>query len=99
MTDTAIVPAQATAIATRFALLTQDQCVNCDRLKLMLAKPLKGQFDSQITTVHREQNAMEFEELAAQYGVASTPVLIDLERGEVLRNTTGLGEVKKFLTV
>lgn len=96
MTNTA--PASVPAISTRFVLLTQDQCPNCDRLKLMLQKPLKGQFDGQITTVHREQHAAEFEGLAAQYAVVSTPVLIDLERGEVLRNTGGLGEVKNFLS-
>ena len=83
---------------TRFVLLTQDNCPNCERLKLMLARPLKGQFDSQIVTVHREQNATEFGALTEQYGVQSTPALIDRERGEVLRNTGGLGEVKNFLT-
>lgn len=89
--------ATLTPTQTRFVLLTQDNCPNCERLKLMLAKPLRGQFDDQIETLHREERSADFEALAAEYGVQSTPVLIDRERGEVLRNAGGLGEVKNFL--
>ncbi|WP_261665207.1 thioredoxin family protein [Deinococcus sp. Marseille-Q6407] len=87
-----------TATATRFILLTQDHCPNCERLRLMLDKPLKGQFNDQIDVVHREQNTAEFEALTTEYGVQSTPALIDRERGAILRNTGGLGEVKNFLS-
>ena len=95
MTDTAV----ATPTKTRFVLLTQDNCPNCERLKLMLDKPLKGQFNDQIELVHREERSSDFEALVSEFGVQSTPALIDRERGEVLRNTGGLGEVKNFLSV
>lgn len=83
----------------RFVMLTQDNCPNCERLKLMLDKPLKGQFNEQLETVHRREQTERFEELAQQYQVMATPVLIDLQAERVLTNTSGLGEVKAFLSV
>lgn len=79
-----------------FTLLTQDNCPNCDRLKLMLRGPLKGQFDSQIQTVHRQSQPEAFEALTAQHHIQSVPALIDAE-GRVMVNLGGLGEVKAFL--
>ncbi|GGO31612.1 thioredoxin [Deinococcus humi] len=81
-----------------FVLLTQDDCPNCERLKLMLEKPLRGQFDSQIEVVHRQQHAAAFTALSESSGVQSTPVLIHRASGRVLVNTGGLGEVRGFLT-
>lgn len=82
----------------RFILLTQDHCPGCERLKLMLKGPLKGAFDTQIETVHRESTASEFERWAEQYQIQATPALIDRESGEVMRTPGGLGEVKNFLS-
>lgn len=83
--------------AVPFILLTQDQCPNCERLKKMLAGPLKGQFDAQIQTLHRQSAPTDFEAVTGQYGVQSVPALIHRESGAVLRDTGGLGEVKAFL--
>lgn len=79
-------------------MLTQDDCPSCERLKLMLAKPLKGQFESQIEVVHRQQHAEAFFALTERSGVRSTPALIHRASGKVLLNTGGLGEVRGFLT-
>lgn len=82
--------------AKPFILLTQDNCPNCDRFKLMLKGPLKGQFDDQIQTVHRQSHPEQFEALTSQHHIQSVPALID-GRGRVLLNLGGLGEVKAFL--
>ena len=82
----------------RFLLLTQDACPDCERLKLMLDKPLRGAYADQIRTVHRQADGAEFEALTAQHGLLAVPVLIDTETGAVLRKTGGLGEVRAFLS-
>ena len=79
-------------------MLTQDACPDCERLKLMLDKPLRGQFAPLIRPVHRQGQPDEFESVVALYGVQKTPALIDTASGRVLLNTGGLGEVKAFLT-
>lgn len=79
-----------------FLLLTQDDCPNCERLKKMLAGPLKGAFDEQIEVVHRQSNPERFSELAQTHQVQSLPVLVH-HSGAVLLNTSGLGEVQRFL--
>ncbi len=81
-----------------FVLLTQNDCPNCDRLRMMLTKPLKGQFDEQITTVHRQHDEAEFAALSAAHHIQTTPALLHLASGRVLLNTGGLGEVQRFLT-
>ena len=80
-----------------FVMLTQNDCPQCERLKLMLDKPLRGQFGSQIQTVHRQEQAEEFSALVEQHGIQTTPALLHLPTGRVLLNTSGLGEVKNFL--
>ena len=80
-----------------FVLLTQNDCPNCERLKMMLAKPLRGQFDDQILTVHRQHDADEFTALTAAHHIQTTPALLHLPSGRVLLNTGGLGEVQRFL--
>ncbi|TSA87930.1 thioredoxin [Deinococcus detaillensis] len=80
-----------------FVLLTQNDCPNCERLKMMLAKPLKGQFDEQIMTVHRQNDADEFAALTAAHFIQTTPALLHLPSGKVLLQTSGLGEVQRFL--
>lgn len=78
------------------ALLTQDDCPNCERLKKMLAGPLKGAFDGQIEVVHRQSSPERFSELAQTHQVQSLPALVH-HGGAVLLNTSGLGEVQRFL--
>lgn len=80
-----------------FVLLTQDNCPNCERLKLMLDKPLRGQFESQIEVVHRQQQAEAFAALTEKCSVRSTPALIHRASGRVLLNTGSMGEVRSFL--
>lgn len=80
-----------------FVLLTQDNCPNCDRLKKMLAGPLKSQFHDQIEVIHRQMMPEWFEELTAQHGVRSTPALIRVTDGAQVRDPGSLGEVKGFL--
>ncbi len=82
----------------RFVMLTQDACPNCERLKLMLEKPLKGQYTDQIEIVHRREQPERFEALAAQYHLHVTPAVIDLQRERTLTDTSGLGAVKGFLS-
>lgn len=96
-TTTAATATTDTAARPRFVLMTQDNCAGCDRLKLMLDKPLKGEFADRIEPVHRTQHPERFAALADAHHVRSTPALIDTERGEVLSNTTSLMDVKKFL--
>lgn len=81
-----------------FVLLTQDACPGCERLKKMLAGPLKGQFDEKIEVVHRQSDPAHFEALTAQFGVRSAPALIRRADGEQVRDAGSLGEVKAFLT-
>lgn len=81
-----------------FLLLTQDACPNCERLKKMLAGPLRGQFDEQIEMVHRESEPERFIALAEQFELRSVPVLIRRVDGLQLKNHGSLGEVKGFLT-
>lgn len=85
-------------MSKRFVMMTQDNCPNCERLKLMLEKPLKGQFSEQIETVHRREQPDRFEALVGEYHLQVTPALIDLQTGKALLNTGGLGEVKAFLS-
>ncbi len=81
-----------------FLLLTQDHCSSCERLKKMLAGPLRGQFDDQIEVVHRQTRSAAFEQLATQYSLRSVPALIRRADGAQLRETGGLGLVKEFLS-
>lgn len=81
-----------------FVLLTQDDCPNCERLKRMLAGPLKGQFDDQIETVHRQRQPEGFDRWVSHYDLRSVPALIRLADGAQVRETGGLGEVKGFLS-
>ena len=82
-----------------FALLTQDECPNCEQVKLLLQKPLKGAYSSQIKIVHRETNPTRFNELAEEYGLQTTPAMIRLRDGAfmVMPRLGGLGELKPFL--
>lgn len=80
-----------------FVMLTQDDCPNCERLKKMLAGPLKGQFDAQIQTVHRQSAPEQFDQLTAQYNLRSVPALIRVADGMQVRDAGSLGEVKAFL--
>lgn len=80
-----------------FVMLTQDACPGCERLKKMLAGPLKGQFGSQIEVVHRQSDPETFEALSTQYGVRSVPALIRLSDQAQVRDPGSLGEVKAFL--
>lgn len=80
-----------------FLLLTQNDCPNCERLKKMLAGPLKGQFDSQIEQVHRQSEPEQFAMLAERFGVRSVPALIRRADGTQPRDSGSLGEVKGFL--
>ena len=81
-----------------FLLLTQDACPGCERLKRMLAGPLRGTFDGRIRAVHRQSDPEAFAALTAQYGVQSVPALIRVSDGEQARNVDGLGEVRAFLS-
>ena len=64
-----------------FVLLTQNDCPNCDRLKMMLRGPLKGQFDDRIVTVHRQNDEAEFAALTAAHHIQTTPALLHLAVG------------------
>lgn len=81
-----------------FLLLTQDNCPNCERLKKMLAGPLKGAFDDQIELVHRQSQPEEFGQWVTRYDLQSVPALIRLSDDVRMRDTGGLGEVKGFLS-
>ncbi|GGR35974.1 glutaredoxin family protein [Deinococcus ruber] len=80
-----------------FALLTQDDCPQCTRLKRMLEQPLRGRFTDQIQVVHRQEHPGAFSELTAQHGIRSTPALLHLASGRLLTETGSLGEVSAFL--
>lgn len=80
-----------------FVLLTQEDCPNCERLKKMLAGPLRGTFDGQIEVVHRQSDPDAFEEQTRLHGLQSVPVLIHRISGAALLGSQGLGEIKRFL--
>lgn len=82
---------------TKFIMLTQDNCNRCERLKLLLKKPLKGEFDEVIITVHRQDNPDEFLASVRKYQVGSTPVLINTETSEVMTNFDNGLQVRRFL--
>lgn len=64
----------------------------------MLERPLRGKYASAITAVHRQEQPERFSELAASYGVRSTPVIIHTESSAVLINVESLGVVSAFLS-
>lgn len=81
----------------KYVMLTQDNCNNCERLKLLLAKPMKGEFDSIIDKVHRQSEPERFLALVREYQVATVPVLINLESKEVMTRFDNGLHVKRFL--
>lgn len=80
-----------------FVLLTQDNCPKCERLKKMLAGPLKGAFEEQIEVVHRQEQPQTFLTLAQAHHVQSIPILIHRASHNILTSTGSLGEVQQFL--
>ncbi|MGY2896544.1 thioredoxin [Deinococcus sp. UYEF24] len=82
---------------TEFVMLTQDACSECERLKQMLARPLKGKYDALIEVVHRAAQPEEFAAQVERYHLSKTPVLIHPASGSVLTQTASLGEVSAFL--
>lgn len=83
---------------TPFILLSQDDCPRCERLKAMLERPLRNKYQYDVTVVHRQREPELFSEVAARYGVRSTPVLIERSSGAVLVNTESLSTVNAFLS-
>lgn len=79
-----------------FVLLIQDACPECERMKKMLAGPLKGQFNDRIQFLHRQVDETRFLELSETHDIRTTPALVNAQSGEVLFRT-GLGEVRAFL--
>lgn len=63
----------------------------------MLAGPLRGRYDEDVTVVHRQSAPDTFQELAERYGVKTTPAVVHLPSGEVLLDTNSLGAVDTFL--
>lgn len=88
---------ERSSTARPFLLLTQDACPGCERLKKMLAGPLKGDFDAQIEVVHRQSAPERFGALTEQFGVRSVPALIRRADGEQVRDAGSLGDVRAFL--
>lgn len=80
-----------------FLLLTQDACPGCERLKKMLAGPLRGQFDSHIEVIHRQSAQERFDALSAHFGVRSVPALIRVSDGTRAHDPGSLGAVRAFL--
>jgi len=73
-----------------FLLLTQGACPGCERLKKMLAGPLRGQFDSHIEVIHRQSAQERFDAL-------SVPALIRVSDGTRAHDPGSLGAVRAFL--
>ena len=80
-----------------FLLLTQDACPDCDRLKQMLARPLKGRYDGRIEVVHRTMQPEVFAEQVARHHLRRAPALIHPGSGALLTDTRALSEVIGFL--
>lgn len=81
----------------KFILMTQDNCPKCERLKLMLAKPMKGMYDDRIEIVHRQTNPEKFMELAAQFNVQATPTLISIADSASMTDISSGPKIAKFL--
>ena len=81
-----------------YIMLTKDSCPQCTQLKMMLAKPMKGKFDSVIEIVHKETNPEEFARYVQEYNVQSTPVIISLDRSVTLNRFDSGPRIAAFLS-
>ncbi len=84
-------------LKTRFVILSQDDCPRCERLKMMLAQPLRGRYQGDLTVIHRQTQPELFKTLAEIYSVSSTPVIIHQASGKVLSAVESLLSVRTFL--
>ncbi|WP_205747040.1 thioredoxin [Deinococcus sp. KSM4-11] len=83
--------------AAPYILLTQEACAECERLKRLLAGPLKGHYGDRITVIHRQEQPEAFAHLAEQYELRAAPALLHVASGRTQRGKFGLGEVRRFL--
>ncbi|MBI0445395.1 MULTISPECIES: thioredoxin [Deinococcus] len=82
-----------------FLLLTQANCPACVRLERMLSGPLRGAYWEQIEVVRREDDERQFLALAGEYGVRSTPALVERGTGRQITGAGSLHEVRLLLGV
>ena len=82
---------------TRYVMLTQDNCIQCNILKGMLDNVLKGKYNDNITVVHRQSDEDTFMEYAGEYRLQGVPALINVETKEVLKDFRHGLTLKSFL--
>jgi glutaredoxin len=81
-----------------YILLSKDNCPQCENLKKMLAKPMKGKFDDVIQVVHKETNPEEFDRYAKEYNIQSTPAIISLKTDTTLNRFDSGPRIAAFLS-
>jgi glutaredoxin len=69
---------------TQAIILTKDQCVNCQNLKLFLKMALKDRYQDNLQEVHQTLHADAFQALVKKHQIQSTPAII--MHDEVIRS-------------
>lgn len=64
-------------------ILTQDNCKNCELLKMFLKNGLGGSLDHKVEFIHKAEKPEEYAELVEKHSVMSTPFLVS-DSGETL---------------
>lgn len=64
-------------------ILTQDNCKNCEMLKMFLKNGLGGSLDHKVEFVHKNEKPEEYAELVKTHNIMSTPFLV-ADNGETL---------------
>ena len=75
-------------------LVTQNNCPNCDKLKMFLKFGLKGKYDNYIKEVSKQNSENHFAEIVENNGIQSTPAIII---GDMVLKDTQPSKVKEFL--
>lgn len=75
-------------------ILTQNNCPNCEKLKMFLKFGLRGKYDQYIKEVSKYETPELFNELVTKTEVSSTPAIVIQD--EVLKDTQPT-KVKEFL--
>jgi glutaredoxin-like protein NrdH len=65
-------------------ILTKDQCINCQNLKMFLKMALQDRYQDNLREVHQTLHAEEFQALVKKHQIQSTPAII--MQDEVIRH-------------
>lgn len=75
-------------------LVTQNNCPNCDKLKMFLKFGLKGKYDNYIKEVSKQNSENHFTQIIEHNDIQATPAIIV---GDMVLKDTQPSKVKEFL--